>query len=114
MAQSPTTSRVFDAYLDSDTIGIPAKRKVVLAFIGHFHVLVDDRIGSRVGDHFWDFSDTYLKVCAWFIDHNHLSRFGPEKNCNVIVVSRANFAGFVFRQVLCQETESVFAQDKAG
>ncbi|KAJ7873385.1 hypothetical protein B0H14DRAFT_2720506 [Mycena olivaceomarginata] len=38
------------------------KRQFVLSFIGRYHVLVDDRIGSRVGDRCWAFSDTYLKV----------------------------------------------------
>ena len=34
----------------------------MLKFVGHFHELVDDRIGSRVGDRMWAGSDPYLKV----------------------------------------------------
>jgi len=34
----------------------------VLRLVGHFHELVDDRIGSRVGDRLWAGSDPYLKV----------------------------------------------------
>ena len=39
----------------------------MLKFVGHFHVLVEDRFGSRVGDRMWAASDPYLKV-----------RFGPD------------------------------------
>jgi nucleolar protein 9 len=38
------------------------KRKLILSFVGHFHLLVDDRIGSRVGDRLWAAADPYLKV----------------------------------------------------
>ena len=31
-------------------------------FIGSYHVLVDDRIGSHVVDRCWEYADTYLKV----------------------------------------------------
>lgn len=32
-----------------------------MSFIGHYHALVDDRIGSRVGDRCWAFADPYLR-----------------------------------------------------
>ena len=38
------------------------KRQFVLDFIGHYDVLVDDKLGSRVVDRCWAFCDTYLKV----------------------------------------------------
>lgn len=61
LAHSPISSRVLDALLDSETVPLQSKRKFVVSLIGHFHVLVDDRIGSRVGDRCWAFADTYLK-----------------------------------------------------
>ncbi|KAJ7179528.1 armadillo-type protein [Mycena filopes] len=57
----PISSRVLDALLDSPTVPTKVKRQFVLSFIGSYHLLVDDRIGSRVGDRCWAFSDTYLK-----------------------------------------------------
>lgn len=41
---------------------VKAKKKFVLDFIGHYDVLVDDRIGSRVGERCWAYADPYLKV----------------------------------------------------
>lgn len=64
MAHHPTSSRVLDAVLESETVPKTAKRKFVMTFIGHYHVLVDDRIGSRVGDRCWASADPYLKVCV--------------------------------------------------
>ncbi|KAJ7638452.1 armadillo-type protein [Roridomyces roridus] len=61
IAHHAAGSRVLDALLDSPTVPLKAKRQFVLSFIGHYHLLVDDRIGSRVGDRCWAFSDTYLK-----------------------------------------------------
>ncbi|KAJ7762821.1 armadillo-type protein [Mycena maculata] len=61
MAHHPIGSRVLDALLDSATVPLKIKRQFVLFFIGSYHLLVDDRIGSRVGDRCWAFSDTYLK-----------------------------------------------------
>ncbi|KAJ6516296.1 armadillo-type protein [Mycena sanguinolenta] len=61
IAHHATSSRVLDALLDSATVPQKVKRQFVLSFIGRYHLLVDDRIGSRVGDRCWAFSDTYLK-----------------------------------------------------
>lgn len=33
-----------------------------MSLIGHYHTLVDDRIGSRVVDRCWAFADPYLRV----------------------------------------------------
>ncbi|KAF7313483.1 hypothetical protein HMN09_00504200 [Mycena chlorophos] len=61
LATHPISSRVLDALLDSPTVPQKSKRTFVLSLLGHYHTLVDDRIGSRVGDRCWAFSDTYLK-----------------------------------------------------
>ncbi|KAF5393695.1 hypothetical protein D9757_000366 [Collybiopsis confluens] len=61
VAHNATSSRVFDALFDSDTVPAKAKRAFVQLFIGNYHQLVDDRIGSRVGDRCFGFADTFLK-----------------------------------------------------
>ncbi|KAJ7725102.1 armadillo-type protein [Mycena metata] len=61
IAHHAISSRVLDALLDSPTVPLKAKRQFVLSFLGRYHLLVDDRIGSRVGDRCWAFCDTYLK-----------------------------------------------------
>ncbi|KAI0347012.1 ARM repeat-containing protein [Trametopsis cervina] len=61
MAQDATSSRVLDAILQSSTVPLKYKRRLVMNLIGHYHTLVDDRIGSRVGDNCWAFADPYLK-----------------------------------------------------
>ncbi|CAL1702092.1 unnamed protein product [Somion occarium] len=73
MAYHVTSSRVLDALLDSPTVASKSKRKFVLSLIGHYHVLVSDRIGSRVGDRCWDFADPYLreKIARSLIPHEH-------------------------------------------
>ena len=62
IAHNASGSRVFDALLESPKIPVKIKRQFVIDFIGHYHLLVDDKLGSRVGDRCWSFSDTYLKV----------------------------------------------------
>ncbi|KAI0079728.1 ARM repeat-containing protein [Panus rudis PR-1116 ss-1] len=73
MAYNATSSRVFDALLDSPTVAAKHKRKFILGFIGHYHLLVDDRIGSRVGDRCWAYADPYLreKIARSLIRHEH-------------------------------------------
>ncbi|KAL0581237.1 Nucleolar protein 9 [Marasmius crinis-equi] len=61
VAYDPSGSRVMDALLDSSNVSSKAKRSFIMSFMGHFHELVDDRIGSRVGDRCFAFADTYLK-----------------------------------------------------
>lgn len=53
---------MLDVFLDSETVPAKAKRAFVQSFIGSYHLLVDDRIGSRVGDRCFAFADTFLKV----------------------------------------------------
>lgn len=67
LAHHPTSSRVFDVLLESPTVPFKTKRDFVVSFIGHYHVLVDDRIGSRVGDRCWAFADPYLRVGTYFL-----------------------------------------------
>jgi len=62
LGHNASSSRVYDVLLDSPTVPLKSKRQFVMDFIGHYHTLVDDRIGSRVGDRCWSFADTYLKV----------------------------------------------------
>lgn len=62
MAHNVTASRVLDILLQSPCVPFKDKRKFVMSFIGHYHTLVDDRIGSRVGDNCWAFADPYLRV----------------------------------------------------
>jgi nucleolar protein 9 len=61
-AYHPTSSRVLDAIFESPTLPFKVKRNFVMSFIGHYHTLVDDRIGSRVADRCWAFADPYLRV----------------------------------------------------
>ena len=62
IAHDSSGSRVFDVLLESTTVLGKFKRQFVLDFIGHYDVLVDDKLGSRVVDRCWAFCDTYLKV----------------------------------------------------
>jgi nucleolar protein 9 len=62
LGQNSSSSRVYDVILESSTVPFKTKRQFVLDFIGHYHTLVDDRLGSRIGDRCWAFADTYLKV----------------------------------------------------
>lgn len=61
LSHNATSSRVVDAMIESPTLSRKSKRAVVLAYIGNYERLVDDRIGSRVGDRFWAYADPYLK-----------------------------------------------------
>ncbi|TBU50501.1 ARM repeat-containing protein [Dichomitus squalens] len=95
MAHHSTSSRVFDVALESETVPKTAKRKFVLTFIGHYHVLVDDRIGSRVGDRCWASADPYLKekIARSLIPHEHAlagSFYGKffARNLNLHVLQR--------------------------
>lgn len=53
---------MLDVLLQSPTVPFKEKRKFVMRFVGTYHTLVDDRIGSRVGDNCWAFADPYLRV----------------------------------------------------
>lgn len=62
LAHNATSSRVLDAVLESATVSLKAKRAFVMSFIGSYHLLADDRIGSRVADRCWELADPYLRV----------------------------------------------------
>lgn len=62
VSHNTSGSRIFDVLLESPTIPSKIKRQFVMEFIGHYQILVNDKLGSRVVDRCWDFADTYLKV----------------------------------------------------
>ncbi|KAJ1308926.1 hypothetical protein OPQ81_004611 [Rhizoctonia solani] len=61
LSRHPVSSRVLDAFLDSPTVLLRDKRKFLLSLMGSYHILVDDRIGSRVGDRCWACADPFLR-----------------------------------------------------
>ncbi|KAF8637726.1 hypothetical protein AX14_010277 [Amanita brunnescens Koide BX004] len=61
IAHNVYSSHVFDVLLSSPSITAKAKRTIVMDFIGSYHLLVDDRIGSHIVDRCWEYADTYLK-----------------------------------------------------
>ena len=62
IAHNVYSSHVFDVLLSSPSITAKAKRTIVMDYIGSYHLLVDDRIGSHIVDRCWEYADTYLKV----------------------------------------------------
>ncbi|EDR04892.1 uncharacterized protein LACBIDRAFT_303745 [Laccaria bicolor S238N-H82] len=95
IAHDSSASRVYDVLLDSPTVPLKAKRQFVMGFIGHYHLLVDDRIGSRVGDRCWAFADTYLKekIAKSLISHDQTlaaSFYGKffARNLNLYLLQR--------------------------
>lgn len=68
LACNPTGSRVIDAVFESSTVNLRLQKKLVNTFIGQIHLLIDDRIGSRVADRLWIAADLYLKVCPTDIE----------------------------------------------
>lgn len=61
LAQHPISSRIIDVLLESPSVPARARRRLILAFVPHFPALVDDRVGSRVGERLWGKADVYLK-----------------------------------------------------
>lgn len=66
MSRHPVSSRVLDVFLESPSVSLRDKRNFLMSLMGHYHTLVDDRIGSRVGDRCWTCADPYLKVLLSF------------------------------------------------
>lgn len=64
LGQHPISSRVLDAILESPTAPRAAKRKLILAFLGHYHDLADGKIGSRVAERCWSSADVFCRVRA--------------------------------------------------
>ncbi|PPR04002.1 hypothetical protein CVT24_010495 [Panaeolus cyanescens] len=95
IAQNPIGSRVYDALLDSTTVPGKYKRQFVMGFMDHYDVLVDDKLGSRVGDRCWSYCDTYLKekIAKSLINKEHVlaaSFYGKffAKNLNLYLLQR--------------------------
>lgn len=95
LSQNPISSRVIDVIFDSETVPFKVKRALVVSFIGHYHTLVDDRIGSRVGDRCWAFADPYLreKIARSLVAHEQFlaaSYFGKffARNINLYLLQR--------------------------
>lgn len=89
MAHHPTSSRVLDTIFESSTVPHRARNKFVLRFVGHFHELVNDRIGSRVGDRLWAGSDPYLKVnprASIELDSDPNHDFAPGEDCEIATI----------------------------
>ncbi|KAF8529284.1 ARM repeat-containing protein [Hysterangium stoloniferum] len=95
LACNPTSSRIFDSIFESPTVPIRSRKKIITSFLGQFHLLVDDRIGSRVADRFWDAADPYLKekIARSLLPHeqflagSHFGRFFT-KNLGLTLLKR--------------------------
>ncbi|KAG1753166.1 armadillo-type protein [Suillus lakei] len=95
LSQHPISSRVIDVLFDSETVPFKVKRTLVMSLVGHYHTLVDDRIGSRVGDRCWAFADPYLreKIARSLVMHEQFlaaSYFGKffARNINLYLLQR--------------------------
>lgn len=62
-ASSPVASHLLDACLTSHTVTPKHRRKLLMAFMGHYKQLAEDRMGSRVADTIWARADGFMKVC---------------------------------------------------
>ncbi|KAH9463293.1 hypothetical protein MJO28_008551 [Puccinia striiformis f. sp. tritici] len=60
-SRDPIGSRALDALLKSPSITPSVRRHFTMRFLGNFHLLADDRIGSHIAETFWAISDVYLK-----------------------------------------------------
>jgi len=95
LSQNPISSRVIDVLFESETVPFKVKRAFAISLIGHYHTLVDDRIGSRVGDRCWAFADPYLreKIARSLLTHEQFlaaSYFGKyfARNINLYLLER--------------------------
>jgi nucleolar protein 9 len=80
---------VLDAALESPTVSLRSRKRLVISFIGQFHLLVDDRIGSRVADRCLAAADPYLKVFIDFVYSTHtdfvsICHFSLGENCSLV------------------------------
>ncbi|WVQ97408.1 hypothetical protein IAU59_004521 [Kwoniella sp. CBS 9459] len=60
-AKSPIASHFIDSVFTNATVPPKYRRKITMALMDHWRVLVDDRLGSRVVDTIWDRADGYMK-----------------------------------------------------
>lgn len=61
LSRSPIASRVLDAMVDSPSVSAKAKRKLISSFIGQYHILADDKLGSRVAENLYKAGDPFLR-----------------------------------------------------
>ncbi|KAG8986540.1 Nucleolar protein 9 [Tulasnella sp. 427] len=73
LCKSPIASRVVDAVVDSPTVSAKAKRRLISSFIGHYHVLADDKIGSRVAENLYKAGDPFLRSTYGRFLLNHVN-----------------------------------------
>lgn len=68
--RDPTSSHIIDSFLSSPTTPPSSLRKFLMSLIGSYHLLADDRIGSRVAEKCWSTADVYLKdkIAASLVD----------------------------------------------
>ncbi len=97
LAQHKTSSHVLDVVFESPTVTRKSKRALIMAFIGHYHLLVDDKFGSRVGDRCWDNADPYLKVRNFVVVLYNLSiYFQQEKIARSVIPHEYALAGSLY------------------
>jgi hypothetical protein len=63
-ATNPISSRFLDAILTQPAVPSKYKRALMNKFMGRYKFLVEDRLGSRVGDTIWDHADGFMKVSS--------------------------------------------------
>ncbi|CAH7666660.1 armadillo-type protein [Phakopsora pachyrhizi] len=61
ISRDPIGSRTLDSLINSTTILPSSRRKLMLRLLGNYHILADDRIGSRIAESLWATADIYLK-----------------------------------------------------
>jgi hypothetical protein len=65
MAYSPISSHILDAALTNPNVEFKWRRKLLMAFMGHYLELAQDKLGSRVADTIWDkAADGFTKVSS--------------------------------------------------
>ncbi|PLW58036.1 hypothetical protein PCANC_00733 [Puccinia coronata f. sp. avenae] len=70
-SRDPIGSRALDALLKSPSVTSPTRRHFTMRFLGKFHQLADDRIGSHIAETIWAISDVYLKekIASSLVSH---------------------------------------------
>lgn len=103
-----TSSRVLDVALESPTVPIRSRKRLVTSFIEQFHLLADDRIGCRVADRCLAAADPYLKVFLDSLYNTHKLHvsvhFTLGKDCSLVDSSWAIPGGISFRSILLSKS----------
>lgn len=70
-ASSPVASHLLDRVLTAPAVQAKYRRKLMLAFMGQYEVLAQDRLGSRVADTVWAAADGFMreKIARSLIPH---------------------------------------------